>query len=171
MKNVTYRYGNADIPNPECIPKSGWGEANLSLTRSQPRIVYLPGVWDLLHVGHLNVIRRASLFGEYLIVGVCSDEAVKKTKGRYPAVNQQDRATLLSGIKYIEEVYVYDNVDQTEQLEMLSPSVFAIGEDFGKQGMPQHQKAMDYCLHNEIIIKRIPRLRGISTSKIKSTIK
>ena len=77
----------------------------------------------------------------------------------------------MSGIKYIEEVYVYDNVDQTEQLEMLSPSVFAIGEDFGKQGMPQHQKAMDYCLHNEILIKRIPRLRGISTSKIKSTIK
>jgi cytidyltransferase-like protein len=171
MKNVTYSHGNTDIPNSECNPKSVSGETHFSLTRSQPRIVYLPGVWDLLHVGHLNVIRRASLFGEYLIVGVCSDEIVKNTKGKYPAVNQQDRSSLLSGIKYIDEVYVYDNVDQTEQLEMLSPSVFAIGEDFGKQGMPQHQKALDFCLHNEILIKRIPRLRGISTSKIKSTIK
>ena len=134
------------------------------------KIVYLPGVWDLLHVGHLNVIKRSSLFGDYLIVGVSSDETTKNVKGKYPAVNQRDRADLLLGVKYVDEVFIYENVNQSEQLEMLKPNVFSIGDDFGKQGIPEHEMALDYCKQNNITIKRVPRLKGISTSKIKSNI-
>ena len=60
--------------------------------------------------------------------------------------------------------------DQSEQLKMLSPNVFAIGEDFGKQGVPEHGLALKYCEENNITVKRISRLKGISTSKIKSHI-
>jgi glycerol-3-phosphate cytidylyltransferase len=134
------------------------------------KIVYLPGVWDLLHVGHLNVIRRASLFGDYLIVGVCNDEIAMETKKHNVVINQRDRADLLLGIKYVDEVFIYENVDQSEQLKMLTPDIFAIGEDFGEQGVPEHELALIYCKENNITIKRIPRLKGISTSKIKSGI-
>ena len=133
-------------------------------------ITYLPGVWDLLHVGHLNAIKRANLFGDYLIVGVCSDEIAMNTKKHDVVINQRDRADLLLGIKYVDEVFIYENVDQSEQLKMLSPDVFAIGEDFGKQGVPEHGLALEYCEENNITVKRISRLKGISTSKIKSRI-
>ena len=133
-------------------------------------IVYTPGVWDLLHIGHLNLIRRAKLCGDYLIVGVCGDRANMDAKGSYPVINQYDRATLLSSIKYVDEVYIYDNLDQSAQLCMLNVDTFVVGEQFGNQGVVEHEHALHYCKKNDIEIKIIRRYAGVSTSKIKSDV-
>ena len=70
------------------------------------RVVYTPGVWDLLHMGHLNLIKRAKLCGDHLVVGVCSDSTTKATKGELPTINQQSRADLLAAIRYVDEVFL-----------------------------------------------------------------
>ena len=134
-------------------------------------IVYVPGVWDLFHIGHLNVIKKASQLGENLIVGVCADQTVKETKGSLPAICQDARAGLIKSIRYVKKVIIYSNVDQIDQLATLKPSIFAIGEDYGKQGLTQHGEAFEFCYNNNISIKRIPRLKGVSTSDIKRKIR
>lgn len=133
--------------------------------------VYIPGVWDLFHIGHLNVIKKASQLGENLIVGVCADQTVKETKGSLPAICQDARAALITSIRYVNKVIIYSNVDQIDQLTTLRPSIFAIGEDYGKQGLTQHGRAFEFCYNNDISIKRIPRLKGVSTSEIKRKIR
>jgi cytidyltransferase-like protein len=133
-------------------------------------IVYTPGVWDLLHIGHLNIIKRAKLCGEHLIVGVCSDEKTLKTKGAYPAITERNRAELLSAIELVDEVYIYDNLNQSEQLSMFNVNVFVVGEEFGDQGVSEHQEAIEYCIKNEIKIVRVKRFKGISTTKIKNNL-
>ena len=121
------------------------------------RVVYTPGVWDLLHMGHLNLIKRAKLCGDHLVVGVCSDSTTKATKGELPTINQQSRADLLAAIRYVDEVYIYNEPDQIAPLSTLNVNVFVVGEEFGNQGVPEHAKALRYCSENNIKIVRIKR--------------
>jgi glycerol-3-phosphate cytidylyltransferase len=132
------------------------------------KIVYTPGVWDIIHVGHLNVLKRAKLCGDYLIVGVCSDRLVVEHKKQAPTINQQQRAEIIGALKYVDEVYIYDNPDQSSQLKLFNVSVFVIGEQFGSQGVPEHANALDYCTKNNIPVVRIDRYPDLSSSIIKN---
>jgi glycerol-3-phosphate cytidylyltransferase len=135
------------------------------------RIAYLPGVWDILHSGHINVIRRASLLADHLIVGVCSDRLVKLHKGREAMLSETERAAVIESLKYVNEVCVYDNPDQTQNLNLFCAKIFAIGEDFGKQGVLEHDIALKHCADSNIEVIRIPRKPGISSTEIKSNSK
>ena len=135
------------------------------------RVVYTPGVWDLLHIGHLNIIREARSLGDRLVVGVCSDEVTKKTKKSWPAIQEDHRAELLASIRYVDETYVYSNLDQSAQLEKFNVSVFVIGEEFGRQGIEEHELALDYCKRNAVEVIRVSRFKGISTTLIKENLK
>jgi glycerol-3-phosphate cytidylyltransferase len=135
------------------------------------KIVYTPGVFDLFHIGHLNILRRAKLTGDYLIVGVCCDTLVLQTKEKMPAVNENQRAEILRELKCVDEAIVYYNLDQTEMLQVLNASVFVIGEEFGNIGIQEHRKALEYCQDHNIEVIRIKRMPGISTTEIKNAIK
>src|SRR5688572_4141252 len=114
-------------------------------------IAYTPGVWDILHTGHTNVIRQAKLHGDRLIVGVCSDR-LATVHGKRPVMSENDRAELISNLKGVDIVHVYDNPDQTEALKLYNVNVFVVGEEFGQQGVPEHAYALDYCKTNNIPI-------------------
>lgn len=130
-------------------------------------VVYLPGVWDLMHPGHINVIRRAKNCGDYLIVGVCSDRLVCDTKG--PPVNPaHERMAMLAEIKGVDEVHMYDDLDQSGALDMFRVSVFAVGSDFGS--LAQHQSALSHCREKGIKVVVIPRYPGVSTTSIKQRV-
>ena len=107
-------------------------------------VVYLPGVWDVFHPGHLNVINRAKLCGDYLVVGVCSDRLEQQHKKIPATFNEAQRSQVIAGLKSVDEVYVYDNPDQTEAIRLFNAQMFVVGEEFGFQGVPEHQKALDY---------------------------
>ena len=132
------------------------------------RIVYIPGVWDMLHIGHLNILKRAKLRGDWLIVGVCSDRLVRDTK-KEPIVNQSWRAEMLESLKIVDEVFIYDDLDQTYAIELFKADVFAVGEDFGNY--PEHKKALDFCELSSIEVTRIKRFPGISSTEIKQKVK
>ena len=67
-------------------------------------IGYTTGVYDMFHIGHLNVIRRAREQCDYLIVGVSTDELVQKDKGKTPVIPYDERAAIVSAIRYVDQV-------------------------------------------------------------------
>lgn len=132
------------------------------------RIVYTPGVWDVLHRGHLNVLRRASLCGDYLIAGICSDRLVYLHKGVRPLMGELFRAELVGSLRMVDEVFIYDDADQTNCLKMFLVDTFVIGMDYGVQGVPEHELSLAYCLGSGIEVVRVPRYPDLSSTEIRS---
>lgn len=67
------------------------------------RIGYAPGVYDLFHIGHLNILRHAKSNCDFLVAGVVSDEMSLKTKGKAPVVPLSERLEIVSSIKYVDQ--------------------------------------------------------------------
>lgn len=116
------------------------------------------GTYDLLHVGHINLLRRAKELGDYLIVVVSSDEfnAIKGKKAYY---SFEDRKKILEAIKYVDEVLPeYTWEQKIKDVVDNNVDVFVMGDDWtGKFDFLK-----DYC---EVVY--LPRTEGISTTKIK----
>ena len=132
------------------------------------RKVYIPGVWDLFHIGHLNVIREAKKLGDFLFVGVCSDEICIRTKG-LPAIKEEWRLEVIESIKYVDCGIIYRDMDYYQTAKKLGADILAVGEDFGY--LPEHRKAIDLCIENGMDLVKIPRYSGISSTLIKESIK
>ena len=116
------------------------------------------GTYDLLHVGHINLLRRARELGDYLIVVVSSDEfnAIKGKKAYY---SFEDRKKILEAIRYVDEVLPeYTWEQKIDDVVNNNIDVFVMGDDW--KGKFDFLK--DYC---EVVY--LPRTEGISTSKIK----
>lgn len=76
------------------------------MTRTTGRVGFAPGVFDLFHVGHLNILRRAKSQCDFLIAGVSSDELCLQKKGHLPYVPLQERLAIVAGIRYVDSVRV-----------------------------------------------------------------
>ncbi|WP_082233329.1 glycerol-3-phosphate cytidylyltransferase [Halobacillus massiliensis] len=116
------------------------------------------GTFDLLHWGHINLLKRAKDLGDYLIVAISSDEfnAIKNKEAYHSFEN---RKMILEAIRYVDEVIAEDNWEQkVEDVQKYDVDVFVMGDDW--KGKFDHLK--DYC---EVVY--LPRTVGISTSKIK----
>ena len=130
--------------------------------------VYIPGVWDLFHVGHLNVLREARQWGNHLIVGICCDEIVCQTKVDPPIVLDRWRREVLDAIDIVDSTIIYRNLDYFGMVEFLGAEVFAVGEEFGY--LPEHALALERFAEAGIEVRFIPRMRGISTTDLKKKI-
>ena len=122
------------------------------------RKVITYGTYDLLHVGHINLLRRAKELGDYLIVVVSSDEfnAIKGKKAYY---SFEDRKKILEAIRYVDEVLPeYTWEQKIDDVVSNNVDVFVMGDDW--KGKFDFLK--DYC---EVVY--LPRTEGISTTKIK----
>lgn len=117
------------------------------------------GTYDLLHVGHINLLRRAKEMGDYLIVAISSDEfnALKNKKAYY---SFEDRKKILEAVKYVDEVIPeYTWEQKISDVVDNNVDVFVMGSDWtGKFDFLK-----DYC---EVVY--LPRTEGISTTKIKN---
>ena len=123
------------------------------------RKVITYGTYDLLHVGHINLLRRAKELGDYLIVGLSTDEFnAEKHKEAYHSY--EDRKVILESIKYVDEVIPENCWEQKiDDVVRNGADVFVMGDDW--KGKFDFLK--DYC---EVIY--LPRTVGISTTKIKN---
>ena len=116
------------------------------------------GTYDLLHVGHINLLRRAKELGDYLIVVLSSDEYTA-IMGKKAYHSYEDRKSILEAIKYVDEVLPEYNWEQKiDDVVNNYVDVFVMGDDW--EGKFDFLK--DYC---EVVY--LPRTEGISTSKIK----
>ena len=117
------------------------------------------GTFDLLHVGHINLLRRAKALGDYLIVVVSSDE-FNASKGKKAYHSFEDRKKILEAIRYVDEVLPeYTWEQKIDDVVNNNVDVFVMGDDW--KGKFDFLK--DYC---EVVY--LPRTEGISTTKIKN---
>ena len=117
------------------------------------------GTYDLLHVGHVNLLRRARELGDYLIVVLSTDEfnAIKHKTAYH---SYEDRKTILEAIKYVDEVLPEYNWEQKfSDVQDNDVDIFVMGDDW----KGEFDFLKDYC---EVVY--LPRTEGISTTKIKT---
>lgn len=94
------------------------------------KIGYTTGVFDLFHVGHLNVLKRAKLECDYLIVGVTSDELSMKAKNKKPIIPFNERMEIVEHIKFVDEVVPQMNYDKEEAWNNLKFDKMFVGDDW-----------------------------------------
>lgn len=94
------------------------------------RVGYVPGVFDMFHVGHLNVLRNARLACDRLIAGVVSDERSLAAKGKSPIVPLAERLEIVRGIRYVDDAVVEDVPEKLEMWRRLQFDVIIKGDDW-----------------------------------------
>lgn len=94
------------------------------------KIGYTTGVYDMFHIGHLNILRRAKEQCEYLIVGVTSDELCYSRKQKLPIINETERCEIVSSIKYTDQVVLQTNMDKLEAVKKYNVDVVFVGSDW-----------------------------------------
>ncbi|WP_286262818.1 adenylyltransferase/cytidyltransferase family protein [Thalassotalea atypica] len=94
------------------------------------KIGYTTGVFDLFHIGHLNVLKRAKLECDYLIVGVTSDELSISVKNKKPVIPFQERMEIVEAIKFVDEVVPQVNYDKMEAWNNLKFDMMFVGDDW-----------------------------------------
>lgn len=120
------------------------------------------GTFDLFHIGHLNLLKRAKALGDYLIVAVSSDE-FNAIKGKKCTIPDYERMAIVEAIKYVDEVIPENNWEQKiDDVKKYDIDVFVMGSDW--EGKFDFLK--DYC---EVVY--LPRTQGISTTEIKAGLK
>lgn len=99
------------------------------------KIGYTTGVFDLFHIGHLNLLRRAKLECDYLIVGVTTDELVYKRKNKAPIIPFQERLEIVENIKFVDEVLPQTSMNKMEAWENIKFDKMFVGDDW--KGTPE----------------------------------
>ena len=120
------------------------------------------GTFDLFHVGHLNILKRAKELGDYLVVAVSSDR-FNEMKGKKAYHSIEDRMNILSAVKYVDEVIIEERWDQKiHDIKKYDIDIFVMGDDWrGKFDYLQ-----EYCT-----VYYLPRTENISTTQIKEDLK
>ena len=118
------------------------------------------GTFDLLHYGHINLLRRAKSLGDYLVVGLSTDEFNNKEKNKECYFDYENRKLLLDAVRYVDLVIPEENWEQKiSDIQKYNIDVFVIGDDLkGK---------FDYLKDIGVEVVYLPRTKEISTSKIK----
>lgn len=91
---------------------------------------YTTGVFDLFHVGHLNILKKAKSCCDYLIVGVSTDELVYEYKRKYPVIPYNERIEIIKAIRYVDEVVEQENMDKYEAWRRLHFDKYFHGDDW-----------------------------------------
>lgn len=102
------------------------------------RIGFAPGVYDLFHVGHLNILREARRHCDRLVVGVTSDALVEHLKGRPPVVPLTERLEIVRSLRYVDEAVVEWDVDKLKTWGRVNFHVIFKGDDW--RGTPKWEK-------------------------------
>lgn len=132
-------------------------------------IGYTTGVYDMFHIGHLNVIQHAKELCDYLIVGVSTDELVEREKDKTPVIPYEERAAIVSAIKYVDEVVPQYNKDKLGAWNKYHFNKMFVGSDW--KGTPQWQKFEKEFEPLGVEIVYLPHTDGISSTKLTGIIK
>jgi glycerol-3-phosphate cytidylyltransferase len=97
---------------------------------STRRIGYAPGVFDMFHIGHLNILQNARLACDYLIAGVVSDDVALRAKGKVPVIPLPERLEIVRSIRHVDEAVVDDAPTKLEMWERNRFDVIIKGDDW-----------------------------------------
>lgn len=131
-------------------------------------IGYTTGVYDMFHIGHLNILKRAKEQCDYLIVGISTDALVIHDKGKQPIIPFQDRMEIVKSIRYVDEVVPQYNKDKLS-------AYFQLGKRFNKmfvgsdwKGTPQWNLYEKQFAPFGVEIIYLPHTEGISSTILRN---
>lgn len=99
------------------------------------KVGYTTGVYDMFHIGHLNILRRAKELCDYLIVGVSTDELVENYKHKTPIIPYEERKAIVEAIKYVDRVVPQTTMDKIDAWKQLHFDVIFHGDDWKGSSM------------------------------------
>jgi glycerol-3-phosphate cytidylyltransferase len=132
------------------------------------KVGYTAGVFDLFHIGHLNILRRAKEMCEYLIVGVSTDELVLSYKHKKTIIPFEDRRTIVEAIRYVDEVVPQENRDKVAALDKLSFDAMFVGDDW--KGSALFIEVENMFKNKGVDLIYLSHTDGISTTILSSII-
>ena len=137
------------------------------------KIGYTCGVFDLFHVGHLNLLEKAKKECDYLVVGVCSDQYVREIKNKEPVINEQDRTRILNALKCVDNaeiVSIEETFDKLLAWNRFKFNVLFSGSDW--KGTTRFLETEKQFKENNIPLEVVffDYTQGVSTSGIKENL-
>lgn len=138
-------------------------------TEKKYKIGYTTGVFDLFHIGHLNILKKAKEQCEYLIVGVSTDELVQEYKHKTPVIPFEQRLEIIKAIKYVDEVVPQYNMNKIEAWHRLRYNALFHGDDWKGSSMYDGVEKELKELGIEMVF--ISHTDGISSTDISKRIK
>tara|TARA_R100000808_G_C2140257_1_gene148066 strand:+ start:1335 stop:1724 length:390 start_codon:yes stop_codon:yes gene_type:complete len=124
------------------------------------KLIWVNGCFDILHRGHIELFKYAHSLGDYLIVGIDSDERVKTSKGDdRPFNRQEDRKFMLESIKYIDKVVVFQTSSELRgMINYFKPDIMVIGSDYKGKDVIGSEYSKE--------VRFFDRIQGYSTTRI-----
>ena len=132
------------------------------------KVGYTTGVFDMFHIGHLNILKRAKEQCEYLIVGVGTDEFMKERKGRNSVLTYEQRCTVVKAIRYVDEVVPEEDLDKLAAWKKYQFDVMFAGDDHLKELI--YIDATKRLKENGVSTIYIPRRLNISSTKLREKV-
>ncbi len=127
------------------------------------KIIFTNGCFDLLHQGHKDLISVSSSFGDILVVGLNSDESVRRLKGKgRPIQNVVDRKSALLATGYVDKVYTFENDTPLKLILLVRPDIIVKGGDYVAEDIVGYKEMVDWGGK----VKIIPMTPGFSTTSI-----
>ena len=131
--------------------------------RNGKTVVFTNGCFDLLHRGHVHVLREAKALGDILVVAINSDGSVKAIKGpNRPVLPESDRAELVAAMEMVDYVALFDEPDPYKMIAAIRPNVLVKGGDWGSEEIV----GADIVKQDGGKVAVIPYLKGFSTTEI-----
>ena len=130
------------------------------------KVGYTSGVFDLFHIGHLNILRMAKEQCGHLIVGVSSDELTIQLKGRPPVIPYEQRLAIVESIRYVDQVVREDDADKFKAWLQLHYDALFKGSDAAER--PSYKEYEKKLNKEGIDVVYFPYTREVSSSKIKA---
>ena len=129
------------------------------------KIGYTTGVFDMFHIGHLNILRRAKEQCERLIVGVSTDEVVESYKHHCPVIPFEDRVAIVKAIRYVDEVVAQDSMDKFKAWETLKFDVMFHGSEW--KGTDLYNSYVEKFSTVGVDVVFLPHTEGISSTMLR----
>jgi len=152
------------------ILDSGKLKQQLTLWRfKDKKIVFTNGVFDLLHLGHIDYLGKAKDLGDILIIGVNTDESSKRLgKGKNrPITNEKSRSTIIAALNFVDAVVLFNEDTPYELIKTIQPDILVKGADY----KPSEIVGYDVVTAKDGKIETIEFLSGYSTTDIENKIK
>lgn len=133
------------------------------------KIGYTTGVFDMFHVGHLNILKKAKEMCEYLIVGISTDELVKKYKNKTPIIPEKERLEIVKNINWVDKVVWQKDRDKKKAFECIKFDVMFVGDDWKNNKL--FLEVEEYLNERGVKVIYFPYTQGTSSTILREKLK